>query len=195
MSHEIARRQLGTGGPEITAVGFGAWAAGGGGLVLRLGAAGRRGVHCRHAPGRRSRRQLDRHRGRLRARALRGGRRPLSQDAARVRSAARVHQVRTRSGTTPTAWQSPARNPAARRRSASECDASLRRLGVERIDLFQFHWPDETGVAGRRLVGGDGAARRGGQGPLRRRLELRRPAARALRGGRVTSTRCSRRSR
>ena len=27
-----------------------------------------------------------------------------------------------------------------------ECDASLRRLGVERIDLFQFHWPDETGV-------------------------------------------------
>ena len=28
-----------------------------------------------------------------------------------------------------------------------ECDASLRRLGVERIDLYQFHWPDETGTA------------------------------------------------
>jgi aryl-alcohol dehydrogenase-like predicted oxidoreductase len=27
-----------------------------------------------------------------------------------------------------------------------ECEASLRRLGVERIDLFQFHWPDETGT-------------------------------------------------
>ena len=27
-----------------------------------------------------------------------------------------------------------------------ECEASLRRLGVERIDLFQFHWPDESGV-------------------------------------------------
>jgi aryl-alcohol dehydrogenase-like predicted oxidoreductase len=27
-----------------------------------------------------------------------------------------------------------------------ECDASLRRLGVERIDLYQFHWPDGTGV-------------------------------------------------
>jgi aryl-alcohol dehydrogenase-like predicted oxidoreductase len=27
-----------------------------------------------------------------------------------------------------------------------ECEASLRRLGVERIDLFQFHWPDETGI-------------------------------------------------
>jgi aryl-alcohol dehydrogenase-like predicted oxidoreductase len=28
-----------------------------------------------------------------------------------------------------------------------ECEASLRRLGVERIDLFQFHWPDESGIA------------------------------------------------
>src|ERR1700684_58536 len=27
-----------------------------------------------------------------------------------------------------------------------ECDASLRRLGVERIDLYQFHWPDESGT-------------------------------------------------
>ena len=28
-----------------------------------------------------------------------------------------------------------------------ECDASLRRLGVDRIDLYQFHWPDESGTA------------------------------------------------
>jgi aryl-alcohol dehydrogenase-like predicted oxidoreductase len=27
-----------------------------------------------------------------------------------------------------------------------ECDASLKRLGVEHIDLYQFHWPDETGA-------------------------------------------------
>jgi len=27
-----------------------------------------------------------------------------------------------------------------------ECEASLRRLGVERIDLYQFHWPDRSGV-------------------------------------------------
>jgi aryl-alcohol dehydrogenase-like predicted oxidoreductase len=27
-----------------------------------------------------------------------------------------------------------------------ECEASLRRLGVERIDLYQFHRPDDTGV-------------------------------------------------
>jgi aryl-alcohol dehydrogenase-like predicted oxidoreductase len=25
-----------------------------------------------------------------------------------------------------------------------ECESSLRRLGVERIDLYQFHWPDAT---------------------------------------------------
>ena len=28
----------------------------------------------------------------------------------------------------------------------TECEASLRRLGVERIDLYQFHWPDEIGT-------------------------------------------------
>ena len=27
-----------------------------------------------------------------------------------------------------------------------ECEASLRRLGLERIDLYQFHWPDDTGT-------------------------------------------------
>jgi len=28
----------------------------------------------------------------------------------------------------------------------TQCEDSLRRLGVERLDLYQFHWPDETGV-------------------------------------------------
>jgi aryl-alcohol dehydrogenase-like predicted oxidoreductase len=28
----------------------------------------------------------------------------------------------------------------------AECDASLKRLGIERIDLYQIHWPDETGI-------------------------------------------------
>jgi aryl-alcohol dehydrogenase-like predicted oxidoreductase len=27
-----------------------------------------------------------------------------------------------------------------------ECEASLKRLGVDRIDLYQFHWPDATGI-------------------------------------------------
>jgi aryl-alcohol dehydrogenase-like predicted oxidoreductase len=34
-------------------------------------------------------------------------------------------------------------NPDSMRR---DCEASLRRLGVERIDLYQFHWPDNTGT-------------------------------------------------
>jgi aryl-alcohol dehydrogenase-like predicted oxidoreductase len=28
----------------------------------------------------------------------------------------------------------------------AECEASLRRLAVDHIDLYQFHWPDETGT-------------------------------------------------
>jgi len=27
-----------------------------------------------------------------------------------------------------------------------ECELSLRRLGIDRIDLYQFHWPDEIGT-------------------------------------------------
>ncbi|HET6778999.1 MAG TPA: aldo/keto reductase, partial [Gemmatimonadales bacterium] len=46
------------------------------------------------------------------------------------------------------------RNPAAPPRQVlqpesirRECEASLRRLGVDTIDLYQFHWPDQTGTA------------------------------------------------
>src|SRR3982075_405960 len=40
-------------------------------------------------------------------------------------------------------YEEPQRNlqPASIRR---EVEASLKRLGVERIDLYQFHWPDQT---------------------------------------------------
>src|SRR5512136_3389764 len=31
-------------------------------------------------------------------------------------------------------------------RVREECEASLRRLRLERIDLYQFHWPDEVGT-------------------------------------------------
>ncbi len=42
-------------------------------------------------------------------------------------------------------FDEPVRNlqPASIRR---EVEASLTRLGVDRIDLYQFHWPDETGT-------------------------------------------------
>jgi aryl-alcohol dehydrogenase-like predicted oxidoreductase len=46
-----------------------------------------------------------------------------------------------------------ASNPGARASSVlkpsvirAQCEQSLERLGVERIDLFQFHWPDELGT-------------------------------------------------
>lgn len=49
------------------------------------------------------------------------------------------------------AWDpaDPGREPARDLRPESirrECEASLARLGVESIDLYQFHWPDATGT-------------------------------------------------
>ena len=44
----------------------------------------------------------------------------------------------------------PAKEPRRNLRPESirrEIEASLRRLGVERVDLYQFHWPDDTGTA------------------------------------------------
>ena len=58
------------------------------------------------------------------------------------------------------------------------CDASLERLGTDVIDLYQLHWPDETGVPHRGHLGRDGGARRGRQGPRGRRVELRPSDAR-----------------
>lgn len=42
--------------------------------------------------------------------------------------------------------RTPARRLLAPESIRRECEASLRRLGVERLDLYQFHWPDESGV-------------------------------------------------
>ena len=56
-----------------------------------------------------------------------------------------------------------------------EVEGSLRRLGVEAIDLYQIHWPDpEEEIE----EGWETLARfkRAGQDPLDRRLELHRGA-------------------
>lgn len=144
MSQGIARRQLGTSGPEITVVGFGAWAIGGGDWSFGWGpqddddsmAAMRRAVehginwidtaavyglgHSETVIGRF-------------LKTLPAADRPL---------------VFTKCGLI---WDEHDRRKVAIRNSApasirKECEASLRRLEVERIDLYQFHWPDETGV-------------------------------------------------
>ena len=139
----LPRRPLGSSGIEITTVGFGAWAAGGGGWSFGWGpqdddasiAAMRRAVdggvnwidtaavyglgHSEEVVGRF-------------LQQLPAADRPLVftkcglvwDDANRM------------------AW----RRATSARSIARECEASLRRLQVERIDLYQFHWPDETGT-------------------------------------------------
>jgi aryl-alcohol dehydrogenase-like predicted oxidoreductase len=144
MSHEIARRALGKGGPEISVVGFGAWAVGGGDWSFSWGpqdddtsiAAMRRAVeyginwidtaavyglgHSEEVIGRF-------------LKTLPPADRPLIfTKGGLVWDDADRHKVAIRNS-----------HPAAVRKG---CDDSLRRLGVERIDLYQFHWPDETGT-------------------------------------------------
>ena len=84
---------------------------------------------------------------------------------------------------------------APRRASAASCEASLRRLGVERIDLYQMHWPAEDGTPIEEYwqtlldLKAEGKVRAVG---------LSNHDVAQLDGGReasATSTRCSRRSR
>ena len=142
----LATRKLGKDGPEITRVGFGAWAIGGGGWSFGWGPQDDDAAIAamRHAVVERGINWIDTAAvyglghsevlvGKL-LRELGEGDRPL---------------VFTKCGLS---WDDadrmkpPVRNlrPEVIRR---ECEASLRRLGVERIDLYQFHWPDETGTA------------------------------------------------
>jgi aryl-alcohol dehydrogenase-like predicted oxidoreductase len=141
----LPTRRLGAGGPEITTVGFGAWAAGGGGWAFGWGpqddassiAAIRHAVasgvgwidtaavygygHSEEVVGRaladipRSERPLV---------FTKCGLRWNDQD----RMATPAQDLRPE-------------------RIREECRASLDRLGIEAIDLYQFHWPDEGGVS------------------------------------------------
>ncbi len=141
----LPTRGLGISGLEITTVGFGAWAVGGGGWAFGWGpqddaeslAAMHRAIElgvnwidtaAAYGLGH-SEEVVGRFLGDLSA-----SDRPL---------------VFTKCGLV---WDeddpmTPARrvlDPASVR---AECEASLRRLGIERIDLYQFHWPDQTGIA------------------------------------------------
>ncbi len=141
----LAKRPLGKSGLEITTVGFGAWAAGGGGWAFGWGPqddeASVSAIH--HAVGM-GINWIDTaavyglgHSEEVVGRAVRelpSSDRPL---------------VFTKCG-----LQWDEKNPMVQAKRSLrpdlirlECEASLRRLGLERIDLFQFHWPDESGVA------------------------------------------------
>src|SRR5882762_6542317 len=140
----LPTRPLGSSGLDITTVGFGAWAIGGGGWAFGWGpqddadsfasmhralALGINWIDTAAVYGLGHSEELV---GRL-LRELPSGDRPL---------------VFTKCGLV---WDERDRMKEARRvlrpdSIRKECEASLRRLGVERIDLYQFHWPDETGT-------------------------------------------------
>jgi aryl-alcohol dehydrogenase-like predicted oxidoreductase len=140
----LPRRRLGTNGPEITSVGFGAWAVGGGGWAFAWGpqddadsiAAIRHAVahgvswidtaavyglgHSEEVVGR-----------------------ALAEIPARERPLVFTKCGLRWNESDPMAVPARDSRPA---RVRQECEASLRRLGVEAIDLYQFHWPDQTGT-------------------------------------------------
>jgi len=140
----LATRPLGTSGLDITTVGFGAWAIGGGGWAFGWGPqddaaslaamrhAVERGINWIDTAAVYGLGHSEELVGRL-LRELPPRERPL---------------VFTKCGLV---WDD--RNPMKEARRVlepesirHEAEASLRRLGVERIDLYQFHWPDETGT-------------------------------------------------
>lgn len=141
----LPTRPLGRSGMNITRVGFGSWAVGGGGWYFGWGAqddqqslaAMRRavelGVNWIDTAAAYGLGHSEEVVGRL-LRELPAGERPFVFTKCGV-----VYEGRDPMGPPLRSLQ-----PESIRR---ECEASLRRLGVERIDLYQFHWPDETGTA------------------------------------------------
>ncbi|HEX6580569.1 MAG TPA: aldo/keto reductase [Actinomycetota bacterium] len=127
----MRRRQLGRHGPEISVIGYGAWEAGGTAWganeseevvidAIRAGLdAGIDWIDTAEVYG-------DGVSELLVGRAIAGRREELTL-------ATKVAPAPEGSGFTP-----------AQVRSA--CEKSLGRLGTDRIDLYQLHWPDETGV-------------------------------------------------
>jgi aryl-alcohol dehydrogenase-like predicted oxidoreductase len=144
MTTPLPTRRLGANGPEITSVGFGAWAAGGGGWAFAWGPQDDADsiAAIRHAVAK-GVNWVDTaavygygHSEVVVGRALAGiaaSDRPLVFTKCGLRWNDQDRMVM------PVRDSRPAR-------VREECEASLRRLGVETIDLFQFHWPDETGT-------------------------------------------------
>jgi len=141
---QINRRPLGSSGLQITTVGFGAWAIGGGGWSYGWGP------------------QDDKASEDTMRRAIELGVNWI--DTAAIYGLGHSEQVVGRFVRSLPASERPfiftkcgligdERNPMEEPNRIlkpesirAECQASLRRLGVERIDLYQFHWPDETGT-------------------------------------------------
>ncbi len=140
----LPRKRLGSHGPEITRVGFGSWAVGGGDWAFGWGpqddaqslAAMRRalaqGINWIDTAAVYGLGHSEEVVGRL-LRELAPSERPL---------------VFTKCGEV---WDAsdrmaPPRHVLAPASIRRECEASLRRLGIDVIDLYQFHWPDDAGT-------------------------------------------------
>ena len=139
---QIKKHPLGSSGIEITRVGFGAWAIGGGGWVHGWG------PQDDKASERAMRRALQLGINWIDTAAVYGLGHSEQVVGGFLRSLPRSEWpfVFTKCGQI---WDE--RNPMQDTQRVlkpesirRECEASLRRLGVERIDLYQFHWPDET---------------------------------------------------
>jgi aryl-alcohol dehydrogenase-like predicted oxidoreductase len=141
----LPKRAFGSSGLDITTVGFGSWAVGGGGWAFSWGPqddneslatmrhALELGINWIDTATAYGLGHSEEFVGRL-LRELPKGDRPL---------------IFTKCGVV---WDEKDRMAMPKRMLKPEsirreCEASLRRLGIERIDLYQFHWPDETGTA------------------------------------------------
>lgn len=140
----LPRRPLGTSGMEITAVGLGAWAIGG-------SWAWGWGPQDDEASLATMRQALDSGINWIDTAAVYGLGHSEEVVGRFLRDLPRADRplVFTKCGMV---WDPRDRMAEPRRTLApasvrAECEASLRRLGIERIDLYQFHWPDEAGTA------------------------------------------------
>jgi aryl-alcohol dehydrogenase-like predicted oxidoreductase len=127
----MERRRLGSGGPELSVIGFGAWEAGGADWgpneseeavidAIRAGIdAGMNWIDTAEVYGK-----------------------GVSERLVGRAIADRRDHVLVATKVAP----APGGTGFAPERVAEACAASMRRLGVDRIDLYQLHWPDETGV-------------------------------------------------
>jgi aryl-alcohol dehydrogenase-like predicted oxidoreductase len=141
---QINKRALGSSALEITTVGFGAWAIGGGGWAFGWG------PQDDNASQNAMRRAVELGINWIDTAAVYGLGHSESVVGSFLRSLSPSERpfIFTKCGLV---WDesNPMREPKRSLRPESirsECEASLHRLGVERIDLYQFHWPDETGT-------------------------------------------------
>src|SRR5690349_4480232 len=140
----INKRLLGSSGLEITTVGFGAWAIGGSGWSYGLG------LQDDSTSENTMRRAIELGVNWIDTAAVYGLGHSEEVVGRLVRSlpASERPYIFTKCGLI---WDERDRMQEPKRvlkpeSIRAECEASLRRLGVERIDVYQFHWPDETGT-------------------------------------------------